>query len=122
MVVLRFLLPQCSMRETVFQPLDVRCWEGAGETDGGRVQISMQLWSLWPLLYQAYNEWAFDYFENILVPLDNFVSKGTDVFLSGQNPNYLNQVGMDTPRLSCSPASAASAPSAPIAWPWHRCS
>ena len=63
-----------------------------GETDGVRVQISMQLWSLWPLLYQAYNEWAFDYFENILVPLDNFVSKGTAVFLSGQNPNYLNQV------------------------------
>lgn len=55
------------------------------------LQISSQIWSLWPLLYQAYNEWAFDYFENILVPIDNFISRGTEVFLSGQNPNYLTQ-------------------------------
>ena len=86
----------------------------ADKADGVRVQISTQLWTLWPLLYQAYNEWAFDYFENILVPLDNFVSKGTAVFLSGQNPNYLNQVGPSGRRLACSPANAASAPSAPI--------
>ena len=56
------------------------------------MQISPQLWTMWPLLYQAFNEWAFDYFENILVPLDNFISRGTAVFLSSQNPNYLNQV------------------------------
>lgn len=54
---------------------------------------------MWPLLYQAFNEWAFDYFENILVPLDNFISRGTAVFLSSQNPNYLNQVPPATPEL-----------------------
>ena len=56
------------------------------------LQISQDMWSLWPQLYQAYNEWAFDYFENIIVPLDNYISRGTDVFLASQNPNYLNQV------------------------------
>ena len=55
-------------------------------------QISQQLWTLWPLIYQSYNEWAYDYFENILVPLDNFISRGTETFLSGKNPNYLEQV------------------------------
>lgn len=58
------------------------------------LQISSQMWTLWPLIYQSYNEWAFDYFENILVPLDNFISRGTEVFLSSQNPNYLEQVAI----------------------------
>jgi hypothetical protein len=62
---------------------------GAGS---GLGQISEQMWSLWPLLIQCFHEWAIDYFENILVPLDNFISRGTDTFLSGQNPNYLQQV------------------------------
>ncbi|BDA47636.1 Importin-7 [Coccomyxa sp. Obi] len=54
--------------------------------------ISEQMWTLWPQLIQCFHEWAIDYFENILVPLDNFISRGTDTFLSGRNPNYLQQV------------------------------
>lgn len=55
------------------------------------VQISERMWTLWPQLVQCFHEWAIDYFENLLVPLDNFISRGTDTFLSGQNPNYLQQ-------------------------------
>lgn len=55
-------------------------------------QISDQMWSLWPRIFDCYNEWAQDYFENIMVPLDNFISNGTERFLSGQDPNYLQQV------------------------------
>ncbi|EIE23737.1 ARM repeat-containing protein [Coccomyxa subellipsoidea C-169] len=54
--------------------------------------ISERMWTLWPQLVQCFHEWAIDYFENLLVPLDNFISRGTDTFLSGQNPNYLQQV------------------------------
>ena len=71
--------------------------------DGGplekvcQAQISEQMWTLWPQLIQCFHEWAIDYFENILVPLDNFISRGTDTFLSGQNPNYLRQARPRTP-------------------------
>ena len=60
-------------------------------------QISPQIWSLWPQIFEAYNDWARDYLENIMVPLDNFITKGTEVFLAGQNPNYLSQVGVGQP-------------------------
>lgn len=53
------------------------------------------MWSLWPLLHSAYNDWAMEYLDNILVPLDNFISKGTDVFLACKSPDYLAQVLMD---------------------------
>ena len=58
---------------------------------GLRAQISEQMWSLWPQLIQCFHEWAVDYFENLLVPLDNFISRGTEHFLAGTNPNYLQQ-------------------------------
>jgi len=36
-----------------------------------------------------------DYLDNILVPLDNFISKGTEVFLACKSPDYLAQVLID---------------------------
>lgn len=59
---------------------------------GALLQISPRMWSLWPLLHNAYNDWAMDYLDNILVPLDNFISKGTEVFLACKSPDYLAQV------------------------------
>ncbi|KAK3145078.1 hypothetical protein QOZ80_4AG0322730 [Eleusine coracana subsp. coracana] len=50
--------------------------------------ISLNMWSLWPLIMEALNDWAIDFFENILVPLDNYVSRGTDHFLSCKDPDY----------------------------------
>ena len=54
------------------------------------------MWAMWPLLHEAYNDWAGDYLENILVPLDNFITRGTETFLTCQNPNYLQQVRLLT--------------------------
>merc|ERR1712205_107008 len=51
--------------------------------------ISPAMWQLFPVLCQALKEWAIDYFENILIPLDNYISRGTQVFLQSKDPNYL---------------------------------
>eukprot|EP00898_Chlorokybus_atmophyticus_P004844 jgi/Chlat1/5360/Chrsp35S05283 len=51
--------------------------------------ISPGMWGLWPLMADALDEWALDYFENILVPLDNYISRGTEVFLTSTDPDYL---------------------------------
>mmetsp|Transcript_36591 Transcript_36591/g.59153 ORF Transcript_36591/g.59153 Transcript_36591/m.59153 type:complete len:1025 (+) Transcript_36591:45-3119(+) len=45
--------------------------------------ISPQLWSLVPHIFQAFDEWAFDYMEQMLRPLDNFISRDTDTFVNG---------------------------------------
>ncbi|KAD0994770.1 hypothetical protein E3N88_43444 [Mikania micrantha] len=50
--------------------------------------ISMDMWSLWPLLLEALAEWAIDFFPNILVPLDNYISRGTMHYLTCKEPDY----------------------------------
>ncbi|EFJ51590.1 hypothetical protein VOLCADRAFT_79706 [Volvox carteri f. nagariensis] len=50
--------------------------------------ISERLWALWPQIEAAVNEWAVDYWENILVPLDNFISRDPERFLSSTTPDY----------------------------------
>ncbi|KQJ99478.1 importin beta-like SAD2 [Brachypodium distachyon] len=50
--------------------------------------ISLDMWNLWPLMMEALNDWAIDFFENILVPLDNYVSRGTEHFLACKDPDY----------------------------------
>jgi hypothetical protein len=50
--------------------------------------ISLNMWSLWPLMVDAVQDWAIDYFENILVPLDNYVSRSTEHFLTCTQPDY----------------------------------
>lgn len=50
--------------------------------------ISERLWGLWPQIEAAVNEWAVDYWENILVPLDNFISRDTERFLTCTAPDY----------------------------------
>ncbi|VAH46983.1 unnamed protein product [Triticum turgidum subsp. durum] len=50
--------------------------------------ISLDMWSLWPLMMEALNDWAIDFFENILVPLDNYISRGTEHFVSCKDPDY----------------------------------
>ncbi|XP_019166863.1 PREDICTED: importin beta-like SAD2 isoform X2 [Ipomoea nil] len=41
-------------------------------------KISMNMWSLWPLMMEALADGAIDYFPNILVPLDNYMSRSTE--------------------------------------------
>lgn len=50
--------------------------------------ISMEMWSLWPLMMEALSDWAIDFFPNILVPLDNYISRGTAHFLACKDPDY----------------------------------
>ncbi|GLC37117.1 hypothetical protein PLESTB_000981600 [Pleodorina starrii] len=50
--------------------------------------ISDRLWALWPQIEAAVNEWAIDYWENILVPLDNFISRDPERFLTTTSPDY----------------------------------
>lgn len=50
--------------------------------------ISLEMWSLWPLIVSAAEEWAIDFFENILTPLDNYVSRSTEHFLTCKSPDY----------------------------------
>ncbi|KAK4258307.1 hypothetical protein QN277_007767 [Acacia crassicarpa] len=50
--------------------------------------ISLDMWSLWPLMMEALGDWAIDFFPNILVPLDNYISRGTAHFLSCKDPDY----------------------------------
>ncbi|KAK4732977.1 hypothetical protein R3W88_025965 [Solanum pinnatisectum] len=50
--------------------------------------ISMDMWTLWPLMMEALADWAIDFFPNILVPLDNYISKGTAHFLTCKDPDY----------------------------------
>ena len=54
--------------------------------------ISERLWSLWPALHSVLLDWGIDYWENILVPLDNMISRDTARFLGSQNPDYLASV------------------------------
>ncbi|KAL6970861.1 secondary alcohol dehydrogenase (SADH2) [Sarracenia purpurea var. burkii] len=50
--------------------------------------ISLDMWSLWPLMIDALADWAIDFFPNILVPLDNYISRSTAHFLTCKEPNY----------------------------------
>jgi len=52
--------------------------------------ISPALWQVFPLLYKAFLEWASDWMDQMIIPLDNYISRGNDVFLS--NPDYLKMI------------------------------
>ena len=46
-------------------------------------QISMEVWQCFPLIYMAFDQWAYDYL-NMMVPcIQSYISKGPDVFLAG---------------------------------------
>ena len=44
--------------------------------------LSDAVWSLFRPLAQSFHDWAFDYLHNINLPLDNFISRSNDKFLS----------------------------------------
>jgi hypothetical protein len=49
------------------------------------------MWALFPSIYEAFNEYATDFMSNILVVLDNYISRGTEQFLAEGTP-YLEMV------------------------------
>jgi hypothetical protein len=47
-------------------------------------QISAELWQAFPLIYVAFDQWAYDYL-NMMVPcLQSYIAKAPDVFLAGK--------------------------------------
>eukprot|EP00667_Euglena_gracilis_P001035 EG_transcript_1036 len=51
-------------------------------------KISPELWQVvFPLIYEAYNDWAPDYFDQMLAPLDNFISRDPATFCRGGQNN-----------------------------------
>ncbi|KAJ8493720.1 hypothetical protein OPV22_015441 [Ensete ventricosum] len=50
--------------------------------------ISLEMWTLWPLIMDALGDWAIDFFDNILGPLDNYISRSTSYFLTCKDPDY----------------------------------
>jgi len=47
-------------------------------------QISPQLWETFPLIYNAFDQWAFDYLNLMTPSLENFIGKAPQQFLSGK--------------------------------------
>jgi len=52
--------------------------------------ISDAVWSLFAPLCQSFHDWAFDYLQNINLPLDNFISRANERFVS--NPAHVQTV------------------------------
>ena len=46
-------------------------------------EISPQLWEAFPLIYVAFDQWAFDYLNLMVPPLENFIAKSPQQFLAG---------------------------------------
>eukprot|EP00727_Mastigamoeba_balamuthi_P001433 m51a1_g11287 hypothetical protein (1932) ;mRNA; r:32164-40083 len=52
--------------------------------------LKPQYWTLFPILYQAFDEYALEFIDDMLEPLDNFISRGKETFLS--TPVYMDLV------------------------------
>lgn len=46
-------------------------------------EVSPQLWEAFPLIYVAFDQWAFDYLNLMVPPLENFIAKSPQQFLAG---------------------------------------
>lgn len=46
-------------------------------------KLPPQLWSMFPLMFTAFNDWASDYLTNFVPVIDNFVGRDVDGFLAG---------------------------------------
>lgn len=44
--------------------------------------VTPAMWELWPVMVNSLSTWGVQYFENVLVPMDNYISRGTEVFLT----------------------------------------
>jgi hypothetical protein len=44
--------------------------------------ITPRMWTLFPRLVDCLDTWAIDYWRDVLLPLDNYISRGTEIFLT----------------------------------------
>eukprot|EP00301_Raphidiophrys_heterophryoidea_P008596 c13161_g6_i2.p1 GENE.c13161_g6_i2~~c13161_g6_i2.p1 ORF type:complete len:1010 (+),score=316.65 c13161_g6_i2:78-3032(+) len=71
-----------------------------------RTTVSPTVWSLVPVLQQAFETYAMDYAEAMLVPLDNMITNAPNVFACSTNPDYSAMIFS-----MCAKAFAAATPS-----------
>ena len=45
-------------------------------------EISNELWDVFPMIYVAFDQWAFDYLNLMVPPLENFIGKAPQIFIS----------------------------------------
>jgi len=50
-------------------------------------KITPALWSLFPLMFQAFHEYAFDYLPNMVAPIDNYVNTDMEGFCTLATPD-----------------------------------
>lgn len=67
------------------------------------------MWSLLPQIVDCYEEFGVDRMEDMEVPLQNYISRGSDVLISSQEPNYLSMVANPSP-LSLADSSKSADP------------
>ncbi|KAI8394007.1 armadillo-type protein [Radiomyces spectabilis] len=48
-------------------------------------RVTPTMWSVFPLIYRAFKTSGIDYIEEMLPPLDNYISYGRDIFVADQN-------------------------------------
>lgn len=44
--------------------------------------ISEELWEIFPMIYVAFDQWAFDYLNLMVPPLENYIGKAPQIFMS----------------------------------------
>eukprot|EP00741_Cyanophora_paradoxa_P019839 tig00000217_g19147.t1 len=54
-------------------------------------KISPGLWQVFGMICAAFHEWGWDYLSNLVPPIDNFISRDPDSFVSPQN-NYIAMI------------------------------
>lgn len=71
--------------------------------------ITPRMWTLYPRLLNCLDTWAIDYWKDVLLPLDNYISRGPDALLVPGTPSSLldmtNQTLAKALSLSGSPAA-----------------
>eukprot|EP00559_Dactyliosolen_fragilissimus_P005157 CAMPEP_0184857384 /NCGR_PEP_ID=MMETSP0580-20130426/2545_1 /TAXON_ID=1118495 /ORGANISM="Dactyliosolen fragilissimus" /LENGTH=1039 /DNA_ID=CAMNT_0027352953 /DNA_START=55 /DNA_END=3174 /DNA_ORIENTATION=+ len=58
-------------------------------------EISLEVWQTFPLIYSAFDQWAYDYLNLMVPPLENFIGKSPQQFITGSsqgNEKYIDYV------------------------------
>jgi hypothetical protein len=65
---------QLEYLENILEMLSYLTYYGQG--------ISQEMWAYFPAIFYAFDNWAFDFIDTMVTPLDNYISKDVDTFCS----------------------------------------
>jgi len=57
-------------------------------------EIAPGLWEAFPLIYKAFDEWAFDYLNMMIAPIENFIGKAPEFFLAAVTPEGVKYIDL----------------------------